>query len=68
MKNKQYKPGQLITIEGKIYRIKRKCTHVAICVECAMMPNLCDICSKVHDFCKKLSINCYLELVKPKQK
>ena len=59
-----YKPGQLLTIDGKVYRVKRKhywyscffCDARRICFTL----DTCDI------LCKNAPCDCYLQLVTPK--
>ena len=62
-KIKMYKPGQLLTIRGRVYRVKRAKHYSEVC-------GLCDaryICFKLY---KALCIHtppiCYLQLVVPK--
>lgn len=63
MKSKYYKPGQLITIDGKVYRLKKGHNIPFICMRCAIQP----YCHITHAYC--MIFHCdYLELVKPKQK
>lgn len=63
---KQYKAGQLLTICGKVYRVKRKkdswpytCTLCDVKNECFRRP-FNDI------LCKSALLDCYLQLVVPK--
>lgn len=50
MSNKQYKPGQLVTIEGKVYRIKERIGdslhRYNTCKECEIMNGELNICRR----------------------
>lgn len=66
-KEKRWKPGQLITINNKVFRIK-KANSMYTCTYCYFAylggGGLC------YDYCislsKKIPRNCYLEEVKPR--
>lgn len=68
---KQWKPGQIVTIEGKKYRIKRlHPDNWRQCEKCAFMKapfyGVCsDLCIFSHS--KKVPADCYFELIEPKQ-
>ena len=62
--SKRYKPGQLITVERKVYRVK-KAKLMLTCLECirkskGYRDKPCDICVN------NLPIGCYLIKVYPK--
>lgn len=66
MKTKNYKPGQLLTLEGRVYRVKRKKRlHMDTCY-------LCDAyyaCLRQWietPLCYGTPTDCYLQLVVPK--
>lgn len=41
-KVKQWKPGQLVTLEGKTYRIKRNIGNIDnVCNNCAFLQRMC---------------------------
>ena len=47
-----WKPGQLVTIKGKVYRIRHDPKDFAVCHRCAFMSDeLCalPICDKIED-------------------
>lgn len=58
-KIKMYKPGQLLTINHKVYRIKRTTSILETC-------KFCDIRNDGSILCKNVPVDCYLQLVKPK--
>lgn len=68
-KTKMYKPGQLLTIDGKVYRIKRNKSYHLTCTMC----NARQLCLKsgredrLRLLFYAIPINCYLQLVKPKR-
>lgn len=65
VKTKMYKPGQLLTINHRKYRVKRARSCTGVC-------HYCD----AHDECLALDVgtilcvaapaDCYLQLIKPK--
>lgn len=59
----KWKPGQLITIEGKIYRIRKK--EYGICSLCAFLEHKCYY-SQDKDCLDLIPYNCYYEQVYPK--
>jgi hypothetical protein len=75
MKNKKiYKPGQLLTINGKVYRIKRakryekefpRSFEWETCYMCDVY-NECLRSGTDTILCKGIPSNCYLQLVIPK--
>lgn len=58
---KKYKPGQLITIRGNIYRVTRYKLDYFICASCDARCYY--ICSTINCL-KCLDNDCYLKLVK----
>lgn len=60
-----YKSGQLLTIDGKVYRVKRARGVTGIC-------HYCDAWNECSGFivgpirCTDIPANCYLQLIKPK--
>lgn len=63
---KQYKAGQLLTIYGKVYRVKRKENSWRyICALCNAK-NECFRRPSDDIMCKGTPPNCYLQLVVPK--
>lgn len=63
-----WKPGQIITINSKIYRIKRT-SYVFPCVfcECLHEGNICKVvCFQNVNLLIKLPSNCYLKLIRGK--
>lgn len=62
---KQYKAGQLLTINGKVYRVKRTTEILTICISC----NVKSECFRRpfnEMMCKGVPGDCYLQLVVPK--
>lgn len=60
-----YKPGQLLTIRGKVYRVKRKEEGINPCHAC----HVAGECFELSDgsiLCIGTPWDCYLQLVKPK--
>lgn len=73
-KVKMYKPGQLVTINGKVYRIKRAKRHEKefprsfeweTCYVCDAY-NECFVLGTDTILCTGIPANCYLQLVRPK--
>ena len=65
-KIKMYKPGQLLTIDGKVYRVKRKENSWRyVCALCDAK-NKCFRQPSNEIMCKSTPPDCYLQLVKPK--
>lgn len=60
-KIKMYKPGQLLTINGKVYRVKRVKRDEWPC-------QVCDAWNECWDtmVCMHTRSDCYLQLVTPK--
>ena len=61
-RGKFYKPGQLITVDGHVYRITKAsesntCKH---CVNCKRWPSKC----KQFGCLGHVPVNCYFKLVK----
>lgn len=65
-----WKPGQLVTIHGEVYRIKRNDVSF-VCRLCSFRPNwTCDLhkCEPKSKRCFELiPSNCYFEKLKPKR-
>lgn len=63
---KQYKPGQLITVDHKIYRVKKSDNDNTGCYNCAFIkfPMYKDPCRSICIVEHKLPNNCYLGFVK----
>lgn len=63
---KRYKPGQLITIEGKLYRVTKRVGYTkGVCDECSFRYT---IVRRHHNICWMLCVprfpnNCYLKHV-----
>lgn len=74
MKNKKYKAGQLLTINGKVYHVKRAKRYEKEFPR-SFEWETCDVCD-AHDecfalgtdtiLCTGIPANCYLQLVIPK--
>ena len=62
--HKKYKPGQLITIRGTVYRVTKYKLDYIVCSSCDIKSDY--ICSKIVQCLKCLDNNCYLKLVKHK--
>lgn len=69
MKDRSYKPGQLITINNQVFRIKRR-NYIGFrtCDTCARVngSHICQGKNKIGDFCTNLPCDLYLERVTPK--
>lgn len=78
MKDKRYKPGQLVTIDGHVFRIidsnKQQALYKGFltCRECFVGNNGVDICAKqiwspkhraIYDFCGDLPYGYYLKRI-----
>ena len=74
MKDKRYKPGQLVTIDSQVFRIRQRnyrgfstcniCEKVNSDDICRITP--CNKSHKIYDFCRDLPYGYYLERVTPK--
>lgn len=64
---KMYKPGQLLTIDGKVYRVKRIKHYHLTCIICDAR-QLCfkGFRDRLRSLCYGTPANCYLQLVVPK--
>lgn len=69
MKDRRYKPGQLITINNQVFRIKRR-NYIGFrtCDICVRVngSHICYTYNKIGDFCTNLPWGLYLERVTPK--
>lgn len=70
-KIKMYKPGQLLTINGKVYRIKRKKgLWAGICIPCDARKECFELYRRTPSrddiLCHGTTPDCYLQLVTPK--
>lgn len=65
MKTKMYKSGQLLTIDGKVYRVKRARGITGICHYCDAW-NECLGLNAGNILCIDAPVDCYLQLVKSK--
>ena len=67
---KMYKPGQLLTIGGKVYRIKREKGWAGICIPCDARKECFGLYRRTPSsddiLCHGTTPDCYLQLVKPK--
>ena len=64
---KKYKPGQLLTINGKVYRVKRAKQFQIPCLICnAKSKCILDGYEIMVILCTNAPADCYLQLVKPK--
>ena len=61
--HKKYKPGQLITIRGNVYRVTKYKLDYFTCSSCDIRTDY--ICSTIQCL-KRLDNDCYLKLVKHK--
>lgn len=64
-----WKPGQLVTIEGKVYRICCATEIFAVCLKCAFRRS--KVCTFAEPLCdkieKKYIMNSYFKQVYPKR-
>ena len=61
---RRYKPGQLLTINHKVYRVKRKEHNRCACLSCDARKECFDL--DVFDLlCYDTQVDCYLQLVTP---
>lgn len=62
-KNRKYKPGQLITINNKVYRVT-KVSIFSICGECNFIETDPKQCGKFcFDICGKMPGDCYFKKI-----
>lgn len=59
---RRYKPGQLVTLLGNVYRITKGNIN-SVCKECDSSSNY--VCATLH-CCKRMRHDCNLKLVKHK--
>lgn len=59
-----YKPGQLLTINHKVYRVKHTTNVLIVCKFCDARETCFTLCAGV--LCKNVPYDCYLQLIKPK--
>lgn len=62
---KMYKPGQLLTIRGRVYRVKRAKHYMNTCHMCDAGYECLALCDG-SILCTGTPGDCYLQLVKPK--
>lgn len=60
-----YKPGQLLTINHIVYRVKRARSSVGICHNCDARDE-CLALDIGTILCVAAPVDCYLQLIKPK--